>query len=108
MTSSPIWRLAPGQRLLHRCWDGECVLYNDLSGDTHLLDEFALAVLQYLQAGPQPAARLAAHFEFDFDPHTGTAAAHGEAGSAPVPHDEFVHAVLSDLAALHLIDSAPC
>lgn len=95
MTSSPIWRLAPGQRLLHRCWEGECVLYNDLSGDTHLLDEFALALLAYLQEGPQPAAHLAAHFAFEADP-------------AAAPHEDLLHAVLSDLAALYLIDSAPC
>ena len=67
MTSSPIWRLAPGQRLLHRCWDGECVLYNDLSGDTHLLDEFALALLQQLQAQPQSAVQLADCFDVDAD-----------------------------------------
>ncbi|MGJ9418441.1 HPr-rel-A system PqqD family peptide chaperone [Massilia sp. CMS3.1] len=108
MTNSPIWRLAPGQRLLHRCWDGECVLYNDLSGDTHLLDEFALALLHHLQAGPQPASRLAAHFEFDFDADPGAAPARGDAWAPPVPHDEFLHAVLTDLAALHLIDCAPC
>ena len=102
MTSSPIWRLAPGQRLLHRCWDGECVLYNDLSGDTHLLDEFALALLQQVQAEPQPAALLAASFGV-------------EAGSVPVPPGEelqspaeLLHEVLTELAALHLIDSTPC
>ena len=88
MTSSPTWRLAPGQRLLHRCWDGECVLYNDLSGDTHLLGEFALALLQLLQAGPQPVSWLAL-----------------EAGALP---DGVLHTILTDLAALHLIDSTPC
>ncbi|MDB5793041.1 MAG: HPr-rel-A system PqqD family peptide chaperone [Massilia sp.] len=72
------WRLAPGQHLLHRCWDGECVLYNDLTGDTHLVDEFALELLEMLRAAPM------AH---------------------PLPEDPLA-AVLADLAALHLIEAA--
>ena len=90
MTSFPIWRLAPGQRLQYRCWDGECVLYNDLSGDTHLLDEFALALLEQLRAGPQPAAQLAAAFEL---------ARH---------EDAVLQTVLDDLAALFLVEALPC
>jgi PqqD family protein of HPr-rel-A system len=104
MTSSPIWRLAPGQRLLHRCWDGECVLYNDLSGDTHLLDEAALALLQHLQAAPQAAAQLVA--AFDVEPATAA-----EAGNASLPelHDDALFdTMLADLAALHLIEPLPC
>lgn len=98
MTSPPTWRLAPGQRLQYRCWDGECVLYNDLSGDTHLLDEFALALLEQLQRAPQAAADLAAAFglESDSDMHL--------AGHKDAVLDE----VLADLAALHLVDVIPC
>lgn len=91
MTSLPIWRLAPGQRLQYRCWDGECVLYNDLSGDTHLLDEFALALLEQLKAGPQAAAQLATAFEFDAQ-----------------DQDAVLQTVLDDLAALFLIEALPC
>lgn len=91
MTSLPIWRLAPGQRLQYRCWDGECVLYNDLSGDTHLLDEFALALLEQLEAGPQAAAQLAAVFELDAQ----------EA-------DAMLQTVLDDLSALFLVEAVPC
>lgn len=81
--SLPIsWRLAPGQLLLHRCWGGECVLYNDLTGDTHLVDEFALELLELLRAAPMPATLL------------------GEDASCAT--------VLADLAALHLIEAAPC
>jgi len=94
MTSSPIWRLAPGQRLQHRCWEGECVLYNDLSGDTHLLDEFALAVLQQLAGAPQPVAGLAAAFESE--------------GATPEDDAALFDTILADLAALHLIDTLPC
>ena len=46
------WRLCPGQQLRRRQWDGECVLYNDLSGDTHLIGPDALELLLALQAGP--------------------------------------------------------
>jgi PqqD family protein of HPr-rel-A system len=53
------WRLAPGQRLAHHGWDGEHVLYNDLSGDTHLLDQAALALLLCLRSGPLSEAALA-------------------------------------------------
>ena len=93
MTSSPIWRLAPGQRLQYRCWDGECVLYNDLSGDTHLLDEFALALLAQVQQAPQAAAQLAAAIGLD------PAAADGAA---------VLDDMLGDLAALHLVEACPC
>ena len=91
MTSLPIWRLAPGQRLQYRCWDGECVLYNDLSGDTHLLDEFALALLEQLKAEPQAAAQLATAFGLDAQ-----------------DEDAALQTVLDDLAALFLIESLPC
>jgi PqqD family protein of HPr-rel-A system len=53
------WRLAPGQLLAHRCWDGEYVLYNDLSGDTHLLGAPAFALLQALGQGPAAEEALA-------------------------------------------------
>ncbi len=53
-----LWRLAPGQGLLHRAWSNETLLFNDLSGDTHLLDASAMAVLLALQAGPQGESAL--------------------------------------------------
>lgn len=54
-----MWRLVPGQALNCREWDGEVVLYNDVSGSTHLLDGAALDVLQALRAGPADATGLA-------------------------------------------------
>lgn len=53
------WRLTPGQQLRRRRWDGECVLYNDLSGDTHLLGADALELLLALHAGPADTDALA-------------------------------------------------
>ena len=96
MSASPIWRLAPGQRLQYRCWDGECVLYNDLSGDTHLLDEFALALLEQLQRAPPAAAQLAAAFGLDPD------------AADPADDAAVLQEVLADLVALHLVDTLPC
>lgn len=53
------WRLIPGQSLLHRCWGDEAVIYNDVSGATHLLDAGALELLQALRDGTVEASELA-------------------------------------------------
>jgi hypothetical protein len=89
MRSPPIWRLVPGQRLVHRCHDGECVLFNDLTGDTHLLGQDVLDLLGQLRGAPQPAALLAG--------------ADADAGAL----DELDE-VLADLAALNLVEAQPC
>ena len=88
MRSSPIWRLAPGQRLVHRCHDGECVLFNDLSGATHLVDDITLDLLQALAEAPQASNDLAG------DPDPDTLAALDE--------------LLAGLAALYLIEAVEC
>lgn len=95
MTLPPSWRLTPGQQLLHRCWEGECVLYNDLTGDTHLLGEFALALLELLRAAPLTFADLAAGLALEL----------GVDFTGP---DNPLAAVLADLAALHLVEAEPC
>ena len=95
MSSLPIWRLAPGQRLLHRCHDGECVLFNDLTGDTHLLEEAVVALLATLHGAPATAAVLAGNDGLpasDADP------------DLLAELDE----VLADLAALSLVEACPC
>lgn len=61
------WRISPGQALHWRAWDDEVVLYNDLSGSTHLLDPAALELLQSLQAGPADAVMLATRLADRFD-----------------------------------------
>lgn len=55
-----LWRVVPGQMLARRDWDGEAVLFNDLSGDTHLLGPGALWLLDTLAAAPALDATLAA------------------------------------------------
>jgi PqqD family protein of HPr-rel-A system len=59
VTGNEIWQLRPGQSLEYRDWDGEFVLYNDLSGDTHLLDDAAIELLLALKRGPASFAALA-------------------------------------------------
>jgi PqqD family protein of HPr-rel-A system len=62
-----MWRLTPGQALACREWDGEAVLYNDLSGSTHLLDGAALDLLLALRDEPADAVTLAARLAERFD-----------------------------------------
>lgn len=45
------WCIVPGQSLRSRSWDGQSVLYNEVSGATHLLDEPTLALLHALRDG---------------------------------------------------------
>ncbi|TWI63001.1 PqqD family protein of HPr-rel-A system [Pseudoduganella lurida] len=54
------WRLVSGQTLLHRGWDEACVLFNDLSGDTHLLTAEAMVLLLALRDGDIDADELSA------------------------------------------------
>jgi PqqD family protein of HPr-rel-A system len=82
-----VWRLTPGQTLLRHAWDGEVVLYNDISGDTHLLTETACTLLCRLQAGPADEAALALVCAVDAD---------------------TVGSLLADLERLSLVDCLPC
>ena len=47
-----MWRIADGQVLRHHGWDGEFVVYNDVSGDTHALGAAAMSLLLALRANP--------------------------------------------------------
>lgn len=89
-----MWRLTPGQSLAWRAWDGECVLYNDLSGDTHLLTEDALLLLQAVQRGPCDEAGLAAQLNADY-PEADVSAAD-------------VGALLAQLQSLSLVEHYAC
>lgn len=53
-----VWRITPGQALRRREWQGEYVLYNDISGDTHLLGADAVDLLLALQQAPAPESAL--------------------------------------------------
>jgi PqqD family protein of HPr-rel-A system len=89
-----MWRLTPGQTLGCREWQGEYVLYNDLSGDTHLLAEDAVLLLFAVQRGPQDEAALAASLNADYP-------------EANLTADE-VGALLAQLQSLSLVEQYAC
>ena len=88
------WRITPGQALRHRQWQGEVVLYNDLSGDTHLLDESALHLLNILKTSPASEPTLAASVRLAFEADDGEV------------EDASVAQLLAKLQALALIEAA--
>lgn len=90
MQTGAAWRLAPEQCLRWRGWDDEFVLFNDLSGDTHLLGLDAMTVLWKLAEQPADAMALCSHL-------------HGSAGSRDAPD---IDALLHSLMELALIE--PC
>lgn len=53
------WRALSDLALHFRSWDDEFVVYNSLSGDTHLLGSAAAQVLLKLQQAPSDAVALA-------------------------------------------------
>ena len=98
----------PGQTLARREWDGEGVLFNDLTGATHLLSSTALWLLDRLQAAPAGAATLAAALSAALLAQSEADAAAGAVDTddtdAVAPHD--LHALLHELQKMHLIQ--PC
>ena len=64
-----MWRLMPGLALRYRTWDNETyVLYNNLSGDTHLTDAAAIEVLEFLRRSPAAAQALVSGLQLDDTP----------------------------------------
>jgi PqqD family protein of HPr-rel-A system len=90
-----MWRVVPGQLLACREWDGEAVLYNDLSGDTHLLDGAAIDVLQALRSAPLDAAALARRLAERFN-------------ASPDELGAEIEDMLAELARLDLVEALPC
>lgn len=72
--------------------DEESVIYNDCSGETHLLSAIAVSLLQHLAQGPADvssiAAFLAGAWEFDSDDEL----------------RQITHNLLAELDALSLIE----
>jgi PqqD family protein of HPr-rel-A system len=58
MNSNMKWRLMSDQVLHFRSWDDEFIIYNSLSGDTHLLGSTAAQILLKLQQAPSNATAL--------------------------------------------------
>lgn len=84
-------------------WDGEAVLFNDLSGATHLLSAVALWLLEQLEAAPDDLSGLAAALDAEL---AAEAAGDGMADTDAVADRERLAELLADLHALDLI--APC
>lgn len=99
--------MSEGQTLRRREWDGEAVLFNDLSGATHLLSPVALWLLERLEAAPDDLLGLAAALDAEL---AAEAAGDGEAGaevdSNSAADRERLAELLGDLHALDLIE--PC
>lgn len=89
------WRLHPAQSLRLRCWEDEAIVYNDCSGDTHLLSASAADVLLRLRAAAADETMLAAQ----------CAAAWGVADDIELR--EQLHQLLTALQQLSLVEPAP-
>ena len=63
--SSSLWKVQPTTPLRWREWDGEFVVYNAASGQTHYLNGLAAKVLQYFEAQPASFASLMSDIEID-------------------------------------------
>lgn len=88
------WRVPFNQTLTLHCWDDEFVVFNSMSGDTHLLGLLAGQILLQLQQSPSDARALAASI-------------------APLWHADLdeelrlqIEPLLADLQALSLIERA--
>lgn len=88
------WCITPGQLLVARGWDDEFVLYNNLSGDTHLVDADSLFLLDCLRAGPATIDALVTALQDSVLPE-----------DLPTLPDTIT-TVLTDLAQLFLVE--PC
>lgn len=88
-----MWKVITGQRLECRGWDDEFVVYNSLSGDTHLLGGAAMDILLLLQKnGPMDERGLYAAL-------CDSAAPGAEAGD-----DDELDVVLDELRSLALLE----
>lgn len=53
-----VWQLVRQPELLWRAWEGEIVVYNDASGDTHHLDPLAAEAFEAFLEAPIDTAGL--------------------------------------------------
>lgn len=57
-STSLYWRIAPDFPIVSRRWDDECLVFHAGSGNTHLLNAVAGAVLTSLDTGPATPEQL--------------------------------------------------
>lgn len=89
------WALRAGQRLRMLSDGEEAVVYNDLSGDTHLISGIAASVLEKLRQEAADSERIAAFLDSEWEL---------DADIAPAA---LAKELLSELAALSLIEHLP-
>jgi PqqD family protein of HPr-rel-A system len=53
-----VWTCTPPGRFLFREWDGECVVFDLLSNDTHACDLLTTAIMHELRASPSVLPHL--------------------------------------------------
>jgi len=72
LSDETLWSIDPAHATAWRAWDGEMVVYDDLSGDTLKLDVIMTALFQRLQQGPAGLRELVdglgAVLEMEVDP----------------------------------------
>ena len=87
------WQLRAGQQLRMLAGNDESVIYNDSSGETHLLSAIAVSMLQQLERGPANfsfiSTAVASAWEFDSDEEL----------------RQTVHGLLAELDGLSLIEA---
>jgi len=93
---SIIWRMSRERHHDIRVWEGEAVVYDTLTGDTHLLDPYATQIVQVLtQLSQATAESLSRRLGPEFEVAT-------EEGLLP-----HTLAVLESLRDLRIIEAAP-
>lgn len=70
--SDSVWTIADSVRLHWRHWDDEYVVFNDGSGDTHLLGFVGAAILKELEARPAQLGDLSRRLAQVLDVPTGS------------------------------------
>lgn len=88
---------------MRREWDGEVVLFNDLSGSTHLLSWTAVWLLERLAAAPATTAELAAALDAELAAQT---LADGDDPADTVTDPAHLATLLAELCSLQLVE--PC
>lgn len=100
-----LWRVTDGQLLRRREWDDEAVLFNDLSGATHLLSSTACWLLDQLATTPDDIPGLAAALEAELAAEVADDRGAADGADSGIDPDLLAD-LLADLHSLDLIE--PC
>ncbi|MDB5823259.1 MAG: HPr-rel-A system PqqD family peptide chaperone [Herminiimonas sp.] len=87
-----LWRTIRDDAILFCPLEDEVVIYDALSGDTHVIDATAAQILQALQQSPSDVTTLAQLLARQLQCETGDAL------------NEDIEGVLADMAALSLVE----